>query len=86
VSGVLQLRVRVLEAWNDIVLDVPGATLIGDIKRRALDAAHVTADPAGFVVKFRGAALRDEARSVADAGVPDDAALIVLRRHRVPAR
>jgi hypothetical protein len=85
-SDVVQVRVRVLEAWNDIVLEVPPSTPIADIKRRVLESAHVTADPAGFVVKFRGAALRDESRSLAQAGVPDDAALIVLRRHRVPVR
>lgn len=80
------VRVRVLDAWDDVVMRVPGPTPIADVKRRALDAAHVTADPGGFLVKFRGAAVRDESRSLADEGVPSEGALIVMRRRRVPVR
>ncbi len=85
-SDPLRVRVRLLEAWNDVDLVLPASTPIGDVKRQVLDAAHVTADPAGFLVKFRGAELPDERRTLGGAGVPDGAALIVLRRHRVPVR
>jgi hypothetical protein len=86
VTADVELRVRVLDAWDDVVIRVPGPTPIADVKRRALDAAHVTDDPAGFLVKFRGAEVRDESRSVHDERVPSDGALIVMRRRRVPVR
>jgi hypothetical protein len=86
VSDEIPVRVRVLEAWEDIVLHVAPPTRIGDLKRQALDAARVTEPATHFLVKFRGAELRDESRSVADERVPPDAALIVLRRRRVPVR
>jgi hypothetical protein len=82
----LELRVRVLDAWDDVVMQLPASTLIADVKRRALEAAHITGDPAGFLVKFRGAEVRDESRSLADERVPGDGALIVMRRRRVPVR
>ncbi len=78
------VRVRVLDAWDDVVMRLPALTPIADVKRWALEAAHIPADPAGFLVKFRGAAVRDESRSLADERVPSDGALIVMRRRRVP--
>jgi hypothetical protein len=82
----LALRVFVLDAWDDIVMQLPSLTPIADVKRRALESAHVTGDPAAFLVKFRGAELSDESRSLADERVPSDGALIVMRRRRVPVR
>lgn len=85
-SGDLQLRVRVLDAWDDIMLTLPAATSVASVKAQALAAAHVPGDQAAFLVKFRGAELSDESRSLADVRVPTDAALIVMRRRRVPVR
>jgi hypothetical protein len=85
-SAELRVRVRVLEAWDDIVMDVPSPTTIQAIKQRALAAAHVTADPSRYLVKFRGAELHDESRSLADEQVPTEGALIVMRRRRMPVR
>lgn len=82
----LQLRVRVLEVWDDVVLHLPPSTPIREVKQRALDAVHITADPGGFLVKFRGAEVRDESRSLADERVPGDGALIVMRSRRMPVR
>lgn len=82
----LELRVRVLEAWNDVVLHLPASTPISQVKQLALDAAHITDDPGRFLVKFRGAELRDESRSLADERVPGDGALIVMRGRRMPVR
>jgi hypothetical protein len=82
----VELRVRVLDSWDDVVMRLPAQTPIADVKRRALEAAHITADPGGFLVKFRGAEVRDESRSLADERVPGDGALIVMRRRRVPVR
>jgi hypothetical protein len=86
VSTDLELRVRVLDAWDDVVLRLPPSTPISQLKQLALDAVHISDDPARFLVKFRGAELRDESRSLADERVPADGALIVMRGHRMPVR
>ena len=49
-------------------------------------ATRVTRDPDGYVLKFRGAELSDETRSLADAGLVPNGALIVLPRRRRPVR
>lgn len=85
-SELLQLRVRVMESWDDIVLQMPAPTSVGLVKQLALDAMHLGEDPRQFVIKFRGAELRDETRTLADERIPSDAALIVMRRRRVPVR
>ena len=82
----IQVRVRVLDAWDDIVLHLPSSVPIREVKQRALDAAHITDDPGRFVVKFRGAEVSDESRSLADERVPSDGALIVMRARRTPVR
>lgn len=83
-SDDLAIRVRVLDVWDDVVLRISRATPIREVKVRALAAARIMEDPARFLVKFRGAELRDENRSLEDERVPTDAALIVLRGHRTP--
>ncbi|HEY4319596.1 MAG TPA: hypothetical protein VGM77_00345 [Gemmatimonadales bacterium] len=85
-SGNLLIRVRVLEAWDDIALTLPPDTAIAEVKRQALAAAHVTTDASRYLVKFRGAELSNEQLTLATQDVPDDAALIVMRRRRVPVR
>ena len=85
-SAILPLRVMVQDAWDEVRLEVPESTLLGEVKRRALKATKVTGDPDGYVLKFRGAELADETRSLADAGMVPNGALIVLPRRRRPVR
>ena len=85
-SGDLAVRVRVLETWSDVVLHLPPSTPISRVKQLALDAAHIDDDPSRFLVKFRGAELRDESRSLSDEQVPPEGAMIVMRGHRMPVR
>jgi hypothetical protein len=85
-TAVLPLRVMVEDVWNEVFLELPDATLVGDIKRQALALTHVRRDPAEYVLKFRGAELSDESRSLAEAGLVPNAALIVLSRRRRPVR
>ena len=85
-SGRLRLRVHVLDVWDEVQLDLPPVTTISALKAEALELANVSDDPAGYLVKFRGAELNDESKSLADARVPNDAGLIVMRRRRVPVR
>jgi hypothetical protein len=47
---------------------------------------HTDGDPAGYMVKYRGAQLLDEQRTLAEAGVVSNAPLIVMARRRRPVR
>jgi len=74
------------EAWDEINLHVPTATRVGELKRMALEATRISQDPSAYVLKFRGAELDDESRTLAEAGLVPNGALIVLRRRRRPVR
>jgi hypothetical protein len=86
VSAILRLRVTVQDAWDEIPLDLPPDTSLAELKRRALDGTRVTRDPGEYVLKFRGAELYDESRSLADVGLVNNGAVIVLPRRRRPVR
>jgi hypothetical protein len=85
-AAALPLRVMVEEVWNEVLLELSPDTPVGEIKRQALTASHVTRDPSNYVLKFRGAELSDETRSAADWGLVPNGALIVLGRRRRPVR
>jgi hypothetical protein len=85
-TAVLPLRVMVEDVWNEVMLELPASTPIGEIKRQALAASRVTRDPGNYVLKFRGAELSDESRSAAEWGLVPNGALIVLARRRRPVR
>jgi hypothetical protein len=74
------------EAWDEINLNLPNETRLGELKRMALEATKVPRDPSAYVLKFRGAELDDESRTLAEAGLVPNGALIVLRRRRRPVR
>ena len=82
----LRLRVTVQDAWDEVPLDLPSATSLADLKRIALEATKVVRPADEYVIKFRGAELFHESRSLADAGLVDNAALILLPRRRRPVR
>jgi hypothetical protein len=85
-TALLPLRVMVEDAWDQVSLDLPAATSIEAAKRRALSLTHVTDDPSRYAVKYRGAELLDEQRSLAESGVVGNSTLIVLSRRRRPVR
>jgi hypothetical protein len=85
-TDVLPLRVTVEDVWNEVLLELPSTTPVGEIKRQALAASYVTHDPSNYVLKFRGAELSDESRSAGDSGLVPNGALIVLARRRRPVR
>lgn len=85
-SADLPIRVMVHEVWDEIPMAVTPATTVREIKQRALTAARIVESADAFQVKFRGAAIGDESRTVADSGFPAGAPLIVLRRLRRPVR
>jgi hypothetical protein len=82
----LPLRVMVQDAWDEVQLALPSATSLAELKRQALEATRTAGDPQAYVLKFRGAELTDESRSLADAGLVPNGALIVLRKRRRPVR
>jgi hypothetical protein len=86
VTDTLRLRVTVQDAWDEVPLDLPPATSLAEMKRLALETTKVTRHPDEYVLKFRGAELLDESRSLADAGLVPNGAVIVLPRRRRPVR
>lgn len=82
----LAVRVMVESAWDQVALDLPGRTTFAELKRRALAMTHAGGAEDGYEVKYRGALITDEGRSLADGGVVANANLIVLPRRRRPAR
>ena len=74
------------DVWDEVCLELPGATPLSEIKRQALELTHVMRDPSDYVLKFRGAELADESPSLAQAGLVPNGALIVLPRRRRPVR
>ncbi|HEX3233345.1 MAG TPA: hypothetical protein VHR41_04070 [Gemmatimonadales bacterium] len=85
-SAVIPLRVMVQDAWDQVRLDLPASTPLAEVKRQALQATRVIGNPDAYLLKFRGAELEDESRSLAEAGLVPNGALIVLRRRRQPVR
>ena len=85
-TELLAVRVTVQDVWDEVRLELPLTTPLSEVKRRALDVTRVTRDPGTYVLKFRGAELDDETRSLADAGLVPNGALIVMPRRRRPVR
>jgi hypothetical protein len=85
-TAVIPLRVMVQDAWDQVRLDLPANTLLAEVKRQALQATRVMGNPDAYLLKFRGAELEDESRSLSEAGLVPNGALIVLRRRRQPVR
>ena len=85
-TAALPVRVMVQDVWDEVMLELPPATPLSEVKRLALCATTVTRDPAGYVLKFRGAELDDESRSLEEAGIVANGAMIVLPRRRRPVK
>jgi hypothetical protein len=85
-SDSLPVRIMVQDVWDAVRLDLPGATPLTEVKRRALEATRVMRDPDAYVLKFRGAELQNESDSLAQAGVVPNGALILLPKRRRPVR
>jgi hypothetical protein len=82
----LPVRVMVQDAWDQVSLTLPPAATVLELKQRALALTHRVGNPEEYQVKFRGAAVLDESRSLAESGVVPNAALIVMPRRRHPVR
>lgn len=85
-TATLPVRVMVEDAWDQVALDLPPATTVEEAKRRALKLTHVAGPAEDYLVKFRGAEVLDESRTLEQTGVVPNASLIVLPRRRRPVR
>lgn len=85
-SGAIPVRVKVTPNWDEVRLELPADTPLAELKRRALELTLVPDDPSRYLIKYRGALLSDEARSLSEAGIAKNAPLIVLPRRRQPVR
>jgi hypothetical protein len=86
VTAALPLRVMVEDAWDEVFLEMPESTPLAELKRKALELTTVKRDPSDYILKYRGAELSDEGRSLREAGLVPNGALIVLFRRRRPVR
>lgn len=82
----LPIRVTLLDTLDQHALVVPATMPIADLKRDALARAGIKRLASEYVVKYKGAELYEGARTLGDAGVVPDGALIVLLRRRIPVR
>ena len=81
------VRVSLPDVWDTVELPVKPEQTLAAVKREALRrAVGERADPAAFVVKYRGAQVLDETQTLASLAVPDRAPLIVLPARRQPVR
>ena len=82
----LLVRVTLLDNLDEYALVVPATTRISEVKKTALGMAGIKRPATEYVVKYKGAELYEGSRTLADAGVVPDGALIVLLRRRIPVR
>ncbi len=82
----MAVRVTVEDAWDEVFLELPDGTPLSELKRQALELTHVTRNPSEYLIKYHGAALSDETRSLAQMGLVPNSALIILAKRRRPVR
>ena len=86
-SSTITIRVQMLEAWDAVKVVVEPHTSVSRVKAQALvvlapDVPH----PADVVTKLGGFEIRDEAKSLENAGVKDGSTLLLHMRRRQPLR
>ncbi len=83
----ITIRVQLLEAWDAVKVVAAPETSVATVKARAL--AVLAPDlpvPGDMVTKLGGFEIRDEAKSLADAGVKDGSTLLLHMRRRQPLK
>jgi hypothetical protein len=83
----ITLRVQMLEAWDAVKVIAEPTTSVATVKARAL--AVLAPDvplPGDVVTKLGGFEIRDEAKSLLDAGVKDGSTLLLHFRRRQPLK
>ncbi len=83
----ITIRVQMLEAWDAVKVIAEPRTMVATVKAAALAAlAPDVPQPADVVTKLGGFEIRDESKSLADAGVKDGSTLLLHMRLRQPLR
>ncbi len=83
----ITIRVQLLEAWDAVKIVAEPTTTVAVVKTRALAIlAPDVPSPADVVTKLGGFEIRDEAKSLADAGVKDGSTLLLHFRRRQPIK
>ncbi|MBI3983580.1 MAG: hypothetical protein HY337_11770 [Gemmatimonadetes bacterium] len=83
----IRLRVWVPDVWDAVDLPLAPTTTVAELKAAALRQAMGRPSRAeDYEVKFRGALVIDERRTLADLGARDGAPMIVLPARRRPVR
>ncbi len=82
----LPIRVTLLDTLDQLALVLPSSTPIAEVKRAVLARSGIKRPASDYVVKYQGAELYEAGRTLGDAGVVPDGALIVLLRRRIPVR
>jgi hypothetical protein len=80
------VRVMLTNVWDEFHLDLAADTSVRQVKQQVLDLGRVLDDPDKYVLKYKGAQLIEEARSLTELGVVRNAGLIMLPRRRQPVR
>jgi hypothetical protein len=80
------VRITVHEAWDEVALPWQADASLQSLKEAALELTRASGPSDAHVIKFNGAELRNESVTLAEAGIPENGALIVLRRRRRPVR
>jgi len=82
------VRVMVTPVWDQVFLPVDAGTTVLQLKREALRAAlkRSGVDESAYLVKFRGAHVRDESLTLGALGAVPNAPFIVLPAQRQPVR
>ena len=83
----ITFRVQMLEAWDAVKIVAEPTTSVATVKARALAAlAPDVPQPGDVVTKLGGFEIRDEGKSLADAGVKDGSTLLLHFRRRQPIK
>lgn len=87
-TGRYPVRVMVLDAWDNVHVQVDDTTTVAQLKRAALQSAlkQPPLDEQEYVVKFRGAAVLDDSQTLRALGAGPNAPFIVMPARRQPVR
>lgn len=86
-NDAITIRVRGAEVWDAVRVEASEQSLVQQVKQAAIAALMPDVDATdGFVVKLHGNEIRNEALTLAAAGVKNGATLLVMSRRRRAVR
>ena len=83
----MTLKVTVAETWQTVMIDGAPDQTVASVKSRALATENIALSKASnYEVKFGGAPVRDESRTLQALGATDGSPFIILSKRRRPVR